>query len=360
MIINIHKVYLLKKFLKKIFLIFGVFFFLVLILNLIEEVNFLKNTDSDFLTPFFLTFLNTPSILYEIFPFIFILGTQFFFIDIFEKKEIYTLRQFGFNNFDVLKLLSINSIILGFLIVVIFYNFSAILKNEYLKIKNKFANDNKYLAAITKNGLWIKDMNNEEIVIINSDKIEKNYLFNVTLSQFNKEYVLKKNIVSRKIDITKFNWILYDATVINFDNSTLNYEKLNFKSNFNYEKINNLFSDLSALTYLELRKLKETHKSIGYSTEEIDLQSHKIYTFPFLMLLMTVISSIIMINNKFKKNIVLNIIIGVLFSVLVYYISHFSGLLGESGKIPLILSVWFPVIIIFIISLIGIIKINEK
>ena len=79
MIINIHKIYLLKKFLKKIFLIFGVFFFLVLILNLIEEVNFLKNTDSDFLTPFFLTFLNTPSILYEIFPFIFILGTQFFF-----------------------------------------------------------------------------------------------------------------------------------------------------------------------------------------------------------------------------------------------------------------------------------------
>ncbi|MDA9650940.1 LptF/LptG family permease [Candidatus Pelagibacter sp.] len=360
MIINIHKLYLLKKFSKKIFLMFTIFFALVSIINLIEESNFLRDTDSNFLTPFLLTLLNTPSILYEMLPFIFILSTQFFFIDIYEKKEIYTLRQFGLNNFDILKFLSLNSLIYGILIVIIFYNFSAILKNEYLKIKNNYTNDNKYLAAITKNGLWIKDSSKEEIIIINADKIESNYLFNTTLSQFDKDYKLKKNIIAEKIDIKDFDWILYNATITETDNLSKNYKEISFKSNFNSEKINNLFSDLKALTYFDLQTLKKNYESIGYSTDEINLQNHKIYSLPFLLMLMTVISMIIMINNKFQKNLLFNILIGILFSVIVYYLSHFSNLLGENGKLPLILSVWFPVLIILIVSLIGIVKLNEK
>ena len=78
MIINIHKQYLLKKFLKKVFLISGIFFILILIINLIEEANFLKESDANFITPVLLSSLNAPSLLYEMFPFIFLISTQFF------------------------------------------------------------------------------------------------------------------------------------------------------------------------------------------------------------------------------------------------------------------------------------------
>ena len=55
MIINIHKQYLLKKFLKKIFFVSGIFLILILIINLIEEANFLKNSDTNFITPLILS-----------------------------------------------------------------------------------------------------------------------------------------------------------------------------------------------------------------------------------------------------------------------------------------------------------------
>ena len=55
-----------------------------------------------------------------------------------------------------------------------------------------------------------------------------------------------------------------------------------------------------------------------------------------------------------------NLFIGIFFSVSVYYLSHFSSLLGENGRLPLILSIWFPVIILTSMSLIGIIRLNEK
>ena len=103
MIINTYKQYLFKKFSKKILLISGIFFILVLIINLIEESNFLKDSETTFLTPVILTVLNGPSLLYEMFPFIFLISTQFFFIDIYENREIDTLRLFGVNNFSLLK-----------------------------------------------------------------------------------------------------------------------------------------------------------------------------------------------------------------------------------------------------------------
>ena len=86
MIIDIHKQYLLKKFLKKIFMVSGIFLILILIINLIEEANFLKNSNANFITPLILSTLNAPSLLYEMFPFIFLISTQFFLL-IFSKIE---------------------------------------------------------------------------------------------------------------------------------------------------------------------------------------------------------------------------------------------------------------------------------
>ena len=47
---------------------------------------------------------------------------------------------------------------------------------------------------------------------------------------------------------------------------------------------------------------------------------------------MITIATIIMFHNKFKKNLMLNLFIGIFFSVSIYYLSHFSGLLGENGN----------------------------
>ncbi len=358
--ISTYKKYLFKKFSKKLILISSIFFVLVLIINLIEESNFLKDSDTSFVTPIILTTLNAPSLLYEMFPFIFLVSTQFFFIDIYENREIETLRIFGINNFSLLKFLTITSFMFGFLIIFVFYNFSSILKNEYLKIKNNFADDKKYLAVITKNGIWIKDNLEKKTVIINADLIIDEFLINSSITILNKDFEISQNIIAEKINIENKNWILHKAMVTELDNSSKKYERFEFESNFDLERINNLFSDLSSLTYFELLQLEKDYNAIGYSTDEIEIQKHKFYSLPFLLCIMTIIGTIIMIYNKFKKNILLNLFIGIFFSVIIYYLSHFSNLLGENGKLPLILSVWFPILMLSTLSIISIIKLNEK
>tara|TARA_B100000795_G_C22803193_1_gene443108 strand:- start:2886 stop:3932 length:1047 start_codon:yes stop_codon:yes gene_type:complete len=347
-------------FFKKVIVISSIFFALVFIMNLIEEINFLKNSDSNFYLPILLTLLNTPALLYEVFPFIFLISTQFFFIEIIESKELFTLKGFGLSNLDVLKFLSSISFFLGIIIVIFFYSFSSILKNQYLLIKNNYSNDNKYLAVVTENGLWIRDIMDDKITIVNADKIVGEFLLNASITEFNNRFQVQKNSIAEKINIVDKEWILYNATISDKDNNTARLMKTTFFSNFDLDKINSLFSNLSSLTFFELVKLKKDYKLIGYSTNDIDIQIHKIYSFPFLLTIMTLISGILMMNIKYQKNIMLHIFIGIFLSVIIYYISHFSALLGSNNRIPLILSVWFPVLILTIISSVGLVRINEK
>jgi len=358
--IEIHKLYLLQKFLKKIFLVSSIFFALVLIVNLIEEINFLKEVNDNFFLPVWLTLLNAPSLLYEIFPFIILISTQIFFIDIIENKELFILKNLGLTNLSILKFILFVTFIFSLFIIVIFYNFSSILKNQYLLIKNTFSGDNKYLAVITENGLWIRDVIDNKIVIINADKISGQLLLNASITEFDNNYKIQKNLITKKIDVLKKNWVLYDVMISDEKNNSKRVKEMSYLSNFDLEKINSLFSDLSSLTFFELVKLKKDYKLIGYSTNDINIQLQKIYSFPFLLSIMSVISSILMINIKYQNNLIFHIFIGIMLSVIIYYISHFSGLLGSNNKIPITLSVWFPVLILSIISSIGVIRINEK
>ena len=207
--------------------------------------------------------------------------------------------------------------------------------------------------------MWIRDEINETINITTADKINKNLLINVSIVQFDKNYNLLQLIQSKKVNIKSKNWNI-DEPLITKDNVTNKLEILKFNSNFDIEIINNLFSNLSSMSLMQLNKLKKDYKKLGYSTVGIEVYENKIISVPIYLAIMTLLSGIIMFNSKYKKSKIFNIILGISLSVVIYYVNYFSGLLGETGKIPIILSVWMPMIVLMLISLIGLVRINEK
>ena len=105
---------------------------------------------------------------------------------------------------------------------------------------------------------------------------------------------------------------------------------------------------------------KKDYFSLGYSTVDIAVYQHKIFSIPIYLSIMTLLSGIIMLNSKYKKSTIFNIILGIFLSVVIYYVNYFSGLLGANGKIPIILSVWLPLFVLLLISTIGLVWLNEK
>ena len=359
MIINTYKKYILSLFSKTLIEVTLIFFSLILIINLFEEIKFLENEDVGTYYPIFLSLLNTPSVIFDILPFIFLISTLFFFIKLIDKNELSIFKYTGITNNQILSSVVFFSLILGLFLIFAFYTFSSKLKNQYLLMKNKFSSDDKYLAVITENGLWIRDEINETINITNADKIKNNKLNNISIVQFDKNFNLIQIIESKEVNIKTKNWIITNP-LITKNNTTERLEQLNFESNFDIEKINNLFSNLSSMSLMQLNKLEKDYFDLGYSTVGIEVYENKIYSTPIYLAIMTLLSGIIMFNSKYKKSKLFNIILGIFLSVVIYYVNYFSGLLGENGRIPIILSVWLPLIILMLISLIGMVRLNEK
>ena len=67
-----------------------------------------------------------------------------------------------------------------------------------------------------------------------------------------------------------------------------------------------------------------------------------------------------MFNIGYNKSKIFHIILGILLSVLIYYMDFFLKTLGENQKIPYLIAVWFPLLILILISLVGLVRINEK
>ena len=168
-----YEKYIIKNFTNKIILLSVIFFSLIIILSVLEEISFFKNTDVNLLVPYFITFLGAPITLFEIFPFIFLISTQFLFYDLFKRDELNLLKTNGLSNFKIIKILFFSSFLIGLFTVFIFYNAASKLKFFYTDIKNDFSNDNKYLAVVTDSGLWLKDELDETILIVKANYIKK-------------------------------------------------------------------------------------------------------------------------------------------------------------------------------------------
>ena len=155
-------------------------------------------------------------------------------------------------------------------------------------------------------------------------------------------------------------WILKDVKKFEPNKKNEYYDELSFKTNFDFEKISNLFSNLAAFNIFELRNLFNDYKSFGYSTLEIESHLNRLYSLPIYLAIMTTLGAIFMFNIKYNKSKIFSIISGTLISVLIYYLNYFSNIMGTSEKLPIIAATWYPYVLLSLICLTGVIKINEK
>ena len=351
--------FLVSIFLKSFLFVLMIILSLVFIINLLGELDFFKDIETTTFFTIYLALINSPSIIFEIFPFIFLISTQLFFIKLFEKNQIQIFKYTGLKNSKIFIIISIVSIVLSFFIITIFYNASSNLKSFYLELKSKYTTDGKYLAVINKNGLWIRDKIEDKILIINSSKIDENFLIDSFITEFDQNYNVLRNIKSKKINIKDYEWEIMDPEIFE-KNISSRKDIIKIKSNFDYKRIQSLFSNLNSLSILELIELKKNYDLLNYSTTEVNIQIQKIFSYPLYLLLMSLFSGLIMLNTKKFKSNTVKISIGLFLCVLIYYFNNLLYVMGLTEKIDTKLSIWIPIILLIFITLMMSNKLNEK
>ena len=360
MIIKKYQSYMGKLFINKFLKVSAVFFCVVIIVNFFEEVRFSEKYEIDIYYVIYLSILNAPSLIFEILPFIFFVAIKFFYLELSDNNELEIFNSNGISNFKIIFFTTIVTLTLGLILLLFYYTLSSSLKSKYLDVKNSFSKSNEYLAVVNNDGLWIKEEIDNKLYIIHAEKLKKNKLKFLTINEASKYYESKNTILAETANINSKNWVLENVSILNENGNTKKLKSFIHNSSFNGEIISNLFSNLNALNIYELHKLSNSYSNIGYSNTDIKIHLNKIYSMPVFYILMTILGYVIINKLKRFKSKFFVIILGVFVSVIVYYLNYFSSLLGTNGVLPIYLSVWVPLLILFLICNIGLIKINEN
>ena len=354
--------YLAKEFIKIVINTSIIFFCLGFIMNIFEEINFFKDFNVTITIPIILSLLFVPSLLNYFFPFVILLSGIWFFLKIKKTDELTSMNVSGMSNLSVIIIPSILSIILGIFFVTALNPITSLLVKKYEAVKGNYEKEQDYLATVTVNGIWIKERGLKANYMIRASHLEKENLMGVTIYEFDKDNNFTRRIEADSANITSLKWVLKNITVINSDGimSTEPIKDPFYFSMYDIKKIKSLYSNLDTISFWDLEHEINLLKQRGYSTREMQVKLHRSLAFPFFLLSMVLLSSVFTLGTTFKENNWTYVFLTITASVVIFFFNDFSAALGKTDKLPIELSVWMPIAIIFIFSFVGIIHANQK
>ena len=354
--------YISREFLKIVLNMSLAFLSFGFIINLFEEINFFKDYEVGIKLPILLSTLFVPSMLYNMFPFVILLSGIWFFLKIRKTDEIIAMKISGLSNLSVIIVPSVLSIILGIIFITAVNPLTSALINKYESIKGVYELEQDYLATVTENGIWIKEKSREKVHIIRASKLDAENLVGLTIYIFDSNNNFLKRIQAEFANISTLNWKINNATVIDHDGKILteNTNNIFYRSMYDIKKIKSLYSNLDTISFWSLEKEIELLKERGYSTKEMRTRLQRSFAFPFFLLSMVLLSGVFTLGMRFKENNWTYVFLAIISSVLIFYFNDFSAALGKTDKLPVEISVWMPIVIIFTFGAVGLIHANQK
>jgi lipopolysaccharide export system permease protein len=246
--------YIIKEYIKSLFVVIAVMLSIILLINLLDEFNFFK-TKKDLKFIFFIIFtiLKIPNILINLFPFIVLFAGIVFYLKIYNHNEVISLRVMGYSNIQIMLIPALTSFVIGYVIVFLIVPFSSSMMKYYEELRSQY-NETKNLVFVNETGIWILDKNEKEKNIIRIEKINKDFstINQVTIYNYDLSNNFIKRIDANEGVIKDKNWQLNKVYIVtaNKKNNKENYLNLyNYTSNININEIKNVYKNKQLKAY---------------------------------------------------------------------------------------------------------------
>jgi len=279
-----------------------------------------------------------------------------------KSDEVTAMKVSGMSNASIIIIPGLLSIAIGIFIITSMNPITSLLVRKYETIKGNYERDLDYLAAITENGIWIKEKGLKTSTIIRSSHLENDNLMEVTIYEFDKNTNFLTRIESESANINSFKWILKNARIIDNEGKILsdNIKEFTYVSAYDLKKIKSLYANLDTISFWNLENQIKLLEERGYSTKEMESKLHRSLAYPFFLLSMILLSGVFTLGTNSKENNLSYVFIAIVSSVVIYFFNDLSLVLGKTEKLPIEVSAWMPIVIIFIFSAVGVINANQK
>ncbi len=354
--------YMLKSFLTWFFVVLSGFSAVVFLFNLLE---LLRKTQAHKHVKLgkvlVVCFLRLPGILDQLIPFLILFSVMLMLWHFHRRSELVVARAAGFSIWGILSPLTIFIAFYSLLYLAVFNPIIASSEAAAEQLTNKVFGKAKNLLSISKSGLWLRDVREDEYAIIHAENIKNDnkILENVTIYTFNKEGDFISRMDSAQARILPGSWALKSVFLSESNDLMHSVGDQAWSTDLTLEKLQSSFDAPASISIWKLPSFIKVMENAGFSSTEHQLYFYTLITKPFLLISMLFLGGVVAFSVLRQRNNFSFVAIGISLGFALYLLHHVLHVLGASLKIPLMVSAWIPTIIVFLFSMALLIHFEE-
>jgi len=345
--------YLYKNYLIGFSIIFLIFSLLAFTGDLVE--NFRKSSAKDVPTSivFEMSFYNFLSLIYETFPIIIFFSYIFTTVRLIRSSEYTVLKSSGIRNSSLLISPSILFLVISLLFILTVNPLTALFHSKYDELNYIYLKKTDKFASISKNGVWLKQDNNEKNVssILNSKTIENEgeILNNFMILEYNQKGSYTGRLNGKKAKLEKGYWVLYDVTEYPRYSESKFSSELIYKTTIKYQDISNSLISPENISIYQLNEFIKLIEKLGYSAIDHKLEYYNLVLLPLLVLSLVFLANSLTLRMKHNDKIINLLIISICTIFIYYFFSNLFNALSLSSQInPFLAKIIVPILLSFL------------
>ena len=342
--------YVAKKFFWIVVSVFFIFFGIMMLIDIIEQLRKFSATNIALTTAAYMALMNVPESLYRILPLILIMAAITLFLGLARSSELVVVRAAGRSGLSFLVAPVVTALLIGAFAVAVLNPLVAATSKKYDALYARQSQGQGSVLSVSDSGLWLRQGGVDGQTVIqaaraNSDGTE---LLGVTFLMFGADGLATARIEAEKAVLEPGAWALTAAKRWTLSDTnpestaTVMAQGLRVPSELTRESIRDSFGTPSAIPFWGLPSYITGLEKAGFSARNYQVWLQMELAQPVLLAAMVLIAAgFTMRHARFGKtgSMVLYALLG---GFAIFFLRNFTQVLGNTGQIPIVLAAWTP------------------
>jgi lipopolysaccharide export system permease protein len=341
--------YFAKRFAITFLGVFGVFFLIMVFLDLVEQLRRYARVDASFGDVLSLTLLNVPQGIYRILPLIMILATIALFLGLARSSEMVVTRAAGRSALRALISPLLVALTIGVLSVAILNPIVAATSRQYEERGDALRGESSVLS-LGASGLWLRQGNavGQTVIRAGSANLDGTILSDVTFITFAGDVGPTRRIEAARATLQNGAWLAQGAKSWPLGGSTnaearaTIHATLEIPSTLTASQIRDSFGTPSSIPIWDLPAFINRLQTAGFSAQRHQVWFQMELALPLFLVAMVMIGASFTLRHQRGGRTGMMVLFAILLSFAVYFIRNFAQVLGENGQLPALLAAWAP------------------
>lgn len=351
--------YVFRRFLKTFLIVFMVFWSIILLIDLVEQLRRFSADDISTTKAFHLALMNSPASLYRILPLIMILSAIALFLALARSSELVVIRAAGRSGLRFLVTPLLAALAIGLVAVGILNPLVAATQKEYDRLWTVMSRGEESTLSFSETGLWLRQGTETGQTVIHAQRANTDgtELFQVSFVLFDESGLPSARIEAGSAQLEPGAWRLqsarrWDLTAANPERSvTVLDDGTELASNLTREGILDSFGDPSVVPFWDLPDYIKGLENAGFSA-----RSHRVWlqiemAQPMLLAAMVLVAAGFTMRHTRAGGTGTLVLIAVLCGFAIFFLRNFAQVLGQNGQVPIALAAWTPPIAAILLAL---------